>query len=503
MVMDDLSDSRIALLFDTKKADLRKQWMQETIPSTLDYAAPTMGVTRFVDTELHDFSMETLTRAIPSLVDGLKESQRKVLYAAIQKCTTNKNQEIKIAQLGAYAAEVTAYAHGEKSIQDTCNKMTHSFVGSNNLHLLEACGNTGSRLQMGADAASTRYTFTRLMPYTRTIFHTLDDPLLTQRTEEGLDIEFMEFSPILPMILINGCAGIATGYRTIVPCHRIQDIVAQISRRLTTGELFTPLVPHYNGWTGSLKETETEWCFTGHYTLDGRRCLITELPIHCATERYKTKVLHALVEKRIITDLVEAHPDEDSVRFEFTAMSQFDPSMLELSTTISKKCMNLLVDGRIQCFESAQAIMEVFFDRRLSMYQRRRTHLLTTWTIARDALLHRRAFIEHVLEDRIQIRRTTKVRIMAQSTALGIPLDLLENFVQMSFLSLTLERIAELDGKVAELGTKIDQIQQSTPEELWVHDLSVLTSLSSRHKRSLDSDISTARIGSKLTELGS
>jgi DNA topoisomerase-2 len=486
MIMEDDSTDRIALLFDAKKADLRKHWMQTTIPSSLDYTATTMGVTRFVDTELHDFSMETLTRAIPALVDGLKESQRKVLYAAIQKCTANKNQEIKIAQLGAYAAEVTAYAHGEKSIQDTCNKMTHSFVGSNNLHLLDACGNTGSRLQMGADAASTRYTFTRLMPYTRTIFSPLDDPLLVQRTEEGLSIEFSEFAPILPMILINGCTGIATGYRTIVPCHRVQDIIGQLQRRLTTGEGFIPMRPHYNGWTGTLDETETEWRFTGHYVLEdnNRRCIVTELPVMCATERYKTKVLHALVEKRVIMDLIEAHPDEDSVRFEFTTLSSFEPAMLELTSTISKKCMNLLVDGRIRWFESTTGIMDVFFARRLVMYQRRRCHLLTSWTSERDTLVHRRSFIEHVLEDRIEIRRTTKANILRQATALGIPVLLVESFVQMSFLSLTVDRISELDRQIADLAVRIEHIRKSTPEELWLHDLQVFEGIS-RTKREL------------------
>jgi hypothetical protein len=203
-----------------------------------------------------------------------------------------------------------------------------------------------------------------------------------------------------------------------------------------------------------------------------------------ATERYKTKVLHALVEKRVIADLVEAHPDEDSVRFEFTILPPFDPSMLELTSSISKKCMNLLVDGRIQCFKSTTGIMDVFFVRRLSLYTRRRLHLLTSWMSERETLVHRRSFIEHVLEDRIEIRRTTKTKIVQQAITLGIPALLVETFIQMSFLSLTVDRIAELDRQIAGVGTRIERIQQSTPEDLWLQDLHVLEDVS-RTKREL------------------
>ena len=84
-----------------------------------------------------------MTRAVPAL-DGFKEAQRKVLYAALKKCGV-KNEEVKIAQLGSYAAEVTCYLHGEVSIQNTASKMTTSYIGSNLLPVLEACGQTGSK----------------------------------------------------------------------------------------------------------------------------------------------------------------------------------------------------------------------------------------------------------------------------------------------------------------------------------------------------------------------
>ena len=128
--------------------------------------------------------------------------------------------------------------------------------------------------------------------------------------------------PVLPMILLNGCAGIATGYRTLLPCHRVQDVINQLIGRLDN-QPFSHMLPFYNNWTGIVEETEHEWRFLGRYTLKGTQCVITELPVHVGTERYKTNILHKLVEKHYISGLVEAHLDEDNVRFEFTVLPAF------------------------------------------------------------------------------------------------------------------------------------------------------------------------------------
>lgn len=475
MVVDETTHSRIALLFDAKQADNRKRWMVETEQHTLDYTLPSIDITDFVDTEMHEFSMETLTRAIPG-IDGLKESQRKVLYATMKKCSSTNNKEIKIAQLGAFAAEITAYTHGEKSIQDTCNKMTHSFVGSNNLPLLEACGNTGSRLHLGADAASTRYTFTRLLPYTTMIFNPLDESILQRRVEEGMQIEYTTYEPIVPVILINGCMGIATGYRTNIPCHDPGVIIRQLLDRLRKRtNSFTELHPSYNGWKGRCTSTDSEWVFTGVVDRENMKCRITELPIMISTEKYKTKVLYPLVEKKQITNLVESHADENSVCFEFTILScAFSDKKLDLSTTMSKKCINLLVDGTLMHFNTTTDIMELFYHRRLAVYGKRREFLLHSMKTRRDELLHKQSFISHVIDDTIQIRRTTKEMIIVQSCSFGIPRQLAESFVNMSFLSLTKKRIDELSASIRGLDIDIDSMLTSTPSSLWMGELESL-----------------------------
>jgi DNA topoisomerase-2 len=475
MDYDDCTEDKLRLLFDSKNADRRKEWMMNTQPSTLNYTAPRMTISRFVDTEMHDFSMETITRAIPGL-DGLKESQRKVLFAVIQK-TAKNNQEIKIAQLGAYAAEVTAYLHGEKSIQDTCNKMTHSFVGSNNVHLLEACGNTGSRLQLGADAASTRYTFTRLMPYTRNIYHTLDDSILTQRTEEGMKIEYKTFAPIIPMILINGCMGIATGFRTNIPCHDPIILINHIKERLENKvSVFPSLSPYYKGWKGTIQESEKEWLFHGTCTLFSNvsQCTITELPVNVATERYKTKVLLPLIEKKHIKDLIEDHPDENSVCFRFGVMSSFNISMLDLVSRMSKGCINVLVDGVLRHFQDTRELLEVFYTHRLETYNHRRSYMIQHFETQLVRLNAKRTFVQLILDGTVLFRNRSKVDIIKCLVEHHIPPELCDTFLLMSMVSLTKERVDELTQHIQTIQKSLQRTYESTPESLWTDDLTCL-----------------------------
>ena len=112
---------RIDMAFEKDRADDRKDWIlkeyDETSTLTFDETdgnSVTYG--DFVDNELIHFSNANNIRALPNVIDGLKPSQRKVLYACFKR---NLKNEIKVAQLAGYVAEHTAYHHGEASLHAT------------------------------------------------------------------------------------------------------------------------------------------------------------------------------------------------------------------------------------------------------------------------------------------------------------------------------------------------------------------------------------------------
>mgnify|MGYP002481138955 CR=1 FL=1 len=95
---------------------------------------------------------------------------------------------MKVSQLAGFVAEQAAYHHGEVSLFGTIINMAQNFVGSNNLPLLYASGQFGTRLQGGKDAASARYIYTRLSDYTNDIFMPDDEDILNYLDDDGFPI---------------------------------------------------------------------------------------------------------------------------------------------------------------------------------------------------------------------------------------------------------------------------------------------------------------------------
>ena len=133
----------------------------------LDYTNPYVLYEDFINKELILFSISDNQRSIPSLCDGLKPSERKILFACFKR---KLRQEIKVAQLSGYVSEHSAYHHGEQSLNSTIIAMAQNFVGSNNINLLMPIGQFGTRNQGGKEAASARYIFTNLNRVTRHLF---------------------------------------------------------------------------------------------------------------------------------------------------------------------------------------------------------------------------------------------------------------------------------------------------------------------------------------------
>lgn len=106
------------MVFDKERASDRRDWILSEYDEESSVSIDDEGVAYedFVNKELVHFSNADNIRSIPSVIDGLKPSQRKVLYACFKK---NLKNEMKVAQLTGYCAEQTAYHHGEASLQAT------------------------------------------------------------------------------------------------------------------------------------------------------------------------------------------------------------------------------------------------------------------------------------------------------------------------------------------------------------------------------------------------
>ncbi|KJE90404.1 DNA topoisomerase II [Capsaspora owczarzaki ATCC 30864] len=416
----------IDLAFSKKRADDRKEWLRQFRAGTfLDHQTEAITYSEFINKELILFSMADNVRSIPSVVDGFKPSQRKVLFACFKR---NLKDEIKVAQLAGYVAEHSAYHHGEVSLAGTIVNMAQNYTGSNNINLLLPLGQFGTRLQGGKDAASARYIFTKLATLTRLIFPANDDSLLNYLDEDGQRIEPEWYMPILPLSLINGCEGIGTGWSSSVPNFSPRDVVANI-RLMMAGQDPEPMCPYYNGFTGTIEPLGKADRFRvcGRITkLSATTLEITELPIGVWTQSYKEE-LEKLMEPNekdktpgFIKDFRENHTDT-SVHFTVT-LSEENMAAAEamglakkfkIDSTISTANMVFFdAEGRIKKYDSPQAILRDFYDLRLKYYQKRKSWLVERLTEEWTRLDNKVRFIQAVIKGDLVISNRKRADLM-------------------------------------------------------------------------------------------
>jgi len=203
----------------------------------------------FINRELILFSRADLQRSIPSLLDGLKPGQRKIMFSVFKRKLRN---DIKVAQLAGYVSEHSAYHHGEASLMSTIVGLAQNYCGSNNINLLVPSGQFGTRLLGGKDHASPRYIFTRLQQITRILFPECDDQLLDFNLEDGQVIEPEVYLPIIPLVLVNGADGIGTGWSTNVPNFNPRDVVENL-RCMLADTPTVPMHPWFSGFKGGIE----------------------------------------------------------------------------------------------------------------------------------------------------------------------------------------------------------------------------------------------------------
>lgn len=273
--------------FSKGRADDRKLWLKAFDGQILDLGQKSVSFSDFIDKDLIHFSMASVARAVPNLMDGMKPSIRKIIYGCFKR---NLTDEIKVAQLAGYISEHCAYHHGENSLQAAIIGMAQDFVGANNINLLAPVGQFGTRLTGGSDYAAPRYIFTNLTPITSTIFKKVDENLYTYEEDDGQLVEPKFYAPIIPMLFVNGTNGIGTGWSTELPQFNPVDIVSVLRARID-GKPVPSLAPWYRGFKGVIEPTNQKncWLTRGVYkVLDSKTVQITELPIGEWTSNFKT-----------------------------------------------------------------------------------------------------------------------------------------------------------------------------------------------------------------------
>lgn len=243
------------LAFDDKLADERKKWIESYHHLKGSDTLDMQPISYFINYELILHSIDNMRRCIPKL-DGFKQSHRKIFYAAHLRWKIGSKKEytkFKVAQFSGFVTDKASYHHGEDVLHAVIIKMAQNATGTNNIPLFRREGQFGTRYN-GLKAAKPRYIFTRPERIVQYIFRKEDRPILEHLIEEGEEAEPSIYYPIIPLILVNGESGIATGHSTTIPAHNPLDIINWLRLKLkgASDKELPFLIPWYNGFTGTI-----------------------------------------------------------------------------------------------------------------------------------------------------------------------------------------------------------------------------------------------------------
>jgi len=473
--MDTMTDDSIVLAFDKKKADARKSWLLESTAKDANQLEVPYGdvkqldITDFVHKDLVNFSLADLKRSIAHVADGLKPSQRKVMYSCFQR---NLTAEMKVAQLAAYVAEKSAYHHGEVSLAETIVKLANDYTGSNNINLLEPCGQFGTRLMGGKDASQTRYIFTKLAKEARKLFDPRDDAILNYLDDDGRSIEPDFYMPTMPMVLVNGTEGIGTGFSCYVPPFNPDDIKENI-KRILGGEEVVPMKPWFRGFKGKVfKDDGGLWITEGTYRDTGSRLKVTELPPGRWTQDYK-EYLDSLAEKKMITGYTN-NSTTDDVDFEIFGYSGKDiVKDLKLRKTFHVSNMHLFHPTKgINRYGSPEEILQDFVELRLEHYKKRKAHLIKVLEARAIMCDHKSKFVSMVIEEELIVFKRKKVELEKEMSSIFPKIDgNMDYLLNTKTVEYTQERVEALMKEASQAKKELEVMLKTSHVDMWKMDI--------------------------------
>jgi DNA topoisomerase-2 len=497
------SEDAIDMVFNKKRADDRKDWLKVyDRDAYLDTSKKTIPYEEFINRELIHFSKYDCDRSIPNLMDGLKISQRKIMFATFKR---NLTSEIKVAQFSGYVSEHSGYHHGEASLNAAIIGMAQNFVGSNNINLLVPNGQFGTRLQGGKDSASERYIFTLLNKITRTIFPQEDGPILEYLNDDGLSVEPVYYAPIIPMILVNGSKGIGTGFSTDIMCYNPLQIIEYVQNKLRYIEDDIDFLPYYEGFKGQItKISDDKFLIRGKYEKVAQdKIRVTELPVGYWTEDFKEHIEYWCnpgedKDKNKIPAIIKDYEDmskDTDVDFTITfvkgKLEELENAkgdhgcnglekMLKLYTTNSTTNMHLFdANDTLQKYEKVTDIIDSYYDVRLKMYQTRKDNMIESLERELMMLTNKAKYIQENLDGTIDLRKKKKEQVVEMLQTKGY--DIIDDdedykyLVKMPMDSVAEENVERLNKEHGNKAVELETIKSTSINKMWLDELEKLS----------------------------
>lgn len=495
-------ESVIDQFFGKSSSDARKlalsNYSPDNTPSMDDTdAVSETTICHFLQYNMIQFVLAACERAIPSVMDGLKPSQRKIVFGVFEKPLLHSSNKMRVSQVAGFVGSVAAYHHGDTSLEDTIKRMVNYYPGSNNIPLLDRIGQFGTRLEGGKDCAASRYVFTRASELFEYVFSKKDNDshILNYLIEDGDSIEPEYYAPVIPLILANGCVGVGSGWSTDIPSYNPLELVEAVRTWLEndgeiliqdddmTHSLLPELLPWFAGFKGTVAKHGSGYMTTGVVTKMEKKdtFYVSELPIGTWTNPYRDNCVNWLNSKMI----KDVRYDFDTTRVGFEIVQNpdgFACTVKNLKLTSTIKGSNMVAwdtTGKLRKYNSVDEIIVEFCRERYRLYTKRKELIVSTLERELRSLGNKERFISEVVDNKLKLLRQEEEKLVQELSNRGYDREQSNDdshgydyLLRIQAKSFTANKIKELQNDIASKQQKLDNVISTTEKEMWMEELS-------------------------------
>jgi len=444
--------------------------------------APKKTVSGFFKVDYCNFSSYDNQRKIASLIDGVKNSGRKIILASKK---INMSKDIKVSNFANMVALESNYIHGPTSLESVTVNMAQQFTGTNNLSWFSPQSNFGTRLL--PEASATRYIFLRETKWLSSIYNKEDDAILAPQIFEGGAVEPKFFVPIIPMLLVNGSTGTTPGFKQVILPRDVNKIIEHLKAYCQSKPDVNWQTPSWNGFKGTVKQgvTPKQWIVDGIVEIKNTSTVdVTELPFDYTQKKY-VEILDELEESKIITsyqNLCDTKKDIPLFQIKFERKNLDGKTqeqliqILKLRTTVSETyfAYNELV--RIEEFDGIDSIMNRYIQVRELYYEKRKKQQLKDLEFEKNVIIGRIAFIDLVIarELKLESASDTEIETCLNSKSITKVEGSYDYLLSMAIRAITPVGRVQYEKKLTEKQLEIDTLLSTEVKQIWLQELKLL-----------------------------
>jgi DNA gyrase subunit A len=309
-----------------------------------------------VKEEYRTYQIYTLMdRAIPYLQDGLKPSQRRILFTLWKN--SNKGL-IKVSSLTGLV--LTLHPHGPASVEQSIVNLAQDYTFSNNYPLIDKKGYFGERME--TQAAAARYIECKLGKVAELLlFDDMNQVEMVPNYDEKV-MEPVGLLPKLPIMLLNGAEGIGTGFSSVIPSFNHEDIIKSMISFVETGKI-KKIKPYFRYYTDKVENDEKGRIITKmSFKQVGEKIFITEVP-----KGYDAQKIYRHLNKHMDNDFLKDYIDssvDNIINIELVFKRGQTPTLEEVEKVMGATSSivpnyTLITEKGVKVFHTVEEILEV------------------------------------------------------------------------------------------------------------------------------------------------